>query len=386
MTAIGVPTEVKTDEHRVALTPAGARELSERGHAVLIQAGAGEGADIADQEYVRQGASIVADAAAVFAQGQLIVKVKEPQPQEIAMLTPSHTLFTYLHLAADELLTRGLMASGATCIAYETVEDSAGRLPLLAPMSEIAGKVAAQAAAFMLEKPQGGRGMLLGGAPGVAPGKVMVIGAGVVGYQAAAIAAGLGADVDIYDRSIDRLRALEPTLPGGCSTRFASKLEIEQGLRDADVVIGAVLVRGAKAPSVVAREQLKLMRPGALLVDVSIDQGGCFETSKPTTHSDPVYDVEGVRHYCVANMPSAAPITATHSLTNATLPYVVKLADLGAAQALGEDAGLLAGLNVWAGQITCAPVAEAFDLELVAPGRALNAPERALNAPAGALA
>lgn len=377
-TAIGVPTEVKTDEHRVALTPAGARELSERGHAILIQAGAGTGAGISDQDYVQQGAQIVPDAAAVFSQAQLIVKVKEPQPQEIAMLTSAHTLFTYLHLAANEQLTHGLMAAGATCIAYETIEDSAGRLPLLAPMSEIAGKVAAQAAAFMMEKPQGGRGLLLGGAPGVPPSKVMVIGAGVVGYQAAAIAAGLGANVDLYDRSIDRLRALEPTLPGSCNTRFASKLEIEQGLREADVVIGAVLVRGAKAPSVVARDQLELMKPGALLVDVSIDQGGCFETSKPTTHSDPVYDVDGVRHYCVANMPSAAPITATHSLTNATLPYVVKLADLGAVKALSEDQGLLAGLNVCGGQVTCAPVAEAFDLELAAPEQALHGPMAAL--------
>lgn len=371
MTVVGVPTEIKADEYRVALTPAGVRELVDRGHTVLIQAGAGAGVGMPDAAYAKQGAAIVPDAASVFERAQLIVKVKEPQPVETAMLKPSHTLFAYLHLAADAQLTLALMESGATCIAFETVEDAAGRLPLLAPMSEIAGRLASQAAAFMLEKPHGGPGLLLGGAPGVAPAEVIVIGGGVVGTQAAAIAAGLGANVCIYDRSIERLRELELLLHGRCSTRFASTLEIEQGLRDADVVIGAVLVRGAKAPHVVSRAQLALLKPGALLVDVSIDQGGCFETSKPTTHHDPVFEVDGVRHYCVANMPSAAPVTATHSLTNATLPYVTKLAEIGAPAALAADPGLLAGLNVHAGSITYAPVAEAVGRESIEPQAAL---------------
>ncbi len=373
MTVIGVPREVKADEYRVALTPSGARELADHGHTVLLEAGAGAAVGLEDGAYVEQGAQIVADAAAVFEQAQLIVKVKEPQPQEVAMLRPRHTLFAYLHLAAAPQLARSLMASGATCIAFETVTDARGRLPLLAPMSEIAGRLAAQAAAFMLERPHGGRGVLLGGAPGVAPATVIVIGAGVVGTHAAKIAAGLGAEVWIYDRSIDRLRELEGQLGGRCQTRFATTLHIEAGLSAADVVIGAVLVPGARAPRVVTRTELSLMRPGALLVDVSIDQGGCFETSRPTTHSDPVFEVDGVRHYCVANMPSAAPLTATHALKNATLPYVLALADRGVAAALRGDPGLMAGLNVCASRITCVPVAEALDLEAVAPRDALRA-------------
>ncbi len=372
MTVIGVPREVKADEYRVALTPSGARELADHGHTVLLEAGAGAAVGLEDGAYVEQGAQIVADAAAVFEQAQLIVKVKEPQPQEVAMLRPRHTLFAYLHLAAAPQLARSLMASGATCIAFETVTDARGRLPLLAPMSEIAGRLAAQAAAFMLERPHGGRGVLLGGAPGVAPATVIVIGAGVVGTHAAKIAAGLGAEVWIYDRSIDRLRELEGQLGGRCQTRFATTLHIEAGLSAADVVIGAVLVPGARAPRVVTRTELSLMRPGALLVDVSIDQGGCFETSRPTTHSDPVFEVDGVRHYCVANMPSAAPLTATHALKNATLPYVLALADRGVAAALRGDPGLMAGLNVCASRITCVPVAEALDLEAVAPRDALR--------------
>jgi alanine dehydrogenase len=363
MTSIGVPTEIKTDEYRVALTPSGVRELTDRGHDVLVQAGAGEGSAIADDAYVAQGARIVPDAAAVFAEAELIVKVKEPQPGEVARLEPRHTLFTYLHLAADAELTRGLMETGATCIAYETVEDVRGRLPLLAPMSEVAGKIAAQAGAFMLEKPLGGRGLLLGGVPGVAAGKVMVIGGGVVGQNAAEIAIGMGAEVYVYDRSIDRLRELEVLLNGQCSTCFASTLEIEQRLPEMDLVIGAVLVHGAKAPHVVTRAQLGRMKRGAVLVDVAIDQGGCFETSRPTTHSDPTYEVDGITHYCVANMPGAVPITSTYALTNATMPYVVKLAADGARAALAGDPGFLAGLNVCGGKVTYGPVAEAIGTE-----------------------
>jgi alanine dehydrogenase len=370
MTIIGVPTEIKTHEYRVAITPSGVRELTDRGHDVIVQAGAGVGSAIPDDAYVAQGARIVADAAAVFDEAELIVKVKEPQPSEVAMLKPHHTLFTYLHLAADADLTRGLMASGATCIAYETVEDARGRLPLLAPMSEVAGKIATQSGAFMLEKPQGGRGLLLGGVPGVAAGKVMVIGGGVVGQNAAEVALGMGAEVYVYDRSIDRLRELEVLLEGG-STCFASTLEIEQRLPEVDLVIGAVLVHGAKAPHVVTRAQLGLMKPGAVLVDVAIDQGGCFETSRPTTHADPTYVVDGVTHYCVANMPGAVPITSTYALTNATMPYVVKLATEGARAALASDRGFLAGLNVAGGAIAYGPVAEAIGVDAVPADTAL---------------
>jgi alanine dehydrogenase len=354
---IGVPTEIKTDEYRVAITPAGVRELVDRAHEVLIQQGAGDGSAIPDVEYVEQGATIVADAAAVFAGSDLIVKVKEPQPSEVAMLEARHVLFTYLHLAPDAGLTAGLMASGATCIAYETVTDAKGRLPLLAPMSEVAGKIATQAGAFMLEKPLGGRGLLLGGVPGVAAGKVMVIGGGVVGLTAAEIAIGMGAETYVYDRSIDRLRELDFLLNNRCSTVFSTTLSIERMLPEVDLVIGAVLVHGAKAPRVITRAQLGLMKQHAVLVDVSIDQGGCFETSRPTTHTDPTYEVDGVTHYCVANMPGAVPITSTFALTNATMPYVLKLADEGVQQALASDPGFMAGLNVAAGELTYAPVA-----------------------------
>ncbi len=371
MTTIGVPTEIKTDEYRVALTPSGVRELTDRGHDVLVQAGAGVGSAIPDEAYLAQGARIVPDAAAVFADAELIVKVKEPQPSEVALVRPHHTLFTYLHLAAAPELTRGLMESGATCIAYETVTDSRGRLPLLAPMSEVAGKIATQAGAFMLEKPLGGRGLLLGGVPGVAAGRVMVIGGGVVGQNAAEIAIGLGAEVYVFDRSIDRLRELEVLLNGGASTCYSSTLEIEQRLPEVDLVVGAVLVHGAKAPHVVTREQLGLMKKGAVLVDVSIDQGGCFETSRPTTHTDPTYEVDGITHYCVANMPGAVPITSTYALTNATMPFVIKLATEGAQRALASDPGFLDGLNVAAGKVTYAPVADAIGVEAAAPAETL---------------
>ncbi|HEY4281210.1 MAG TPA: alanine dehydrogenase [Conexibacter sp.] len=369
---VGVPTEVKTDEYRVALTPAGARELVDAGHDVLVQHGAGVGSAITDAEYAAQGASIVPDADAVFAGADLIVKVKEPQPDEVARLQPHHLLFTYLHLAPAPELTRGLMASGATCVAYETVEDARGRLPLLAPMSEVAGKIATQAGAFMLEKPLGGRGILLGGVPGVAAANVMVIGGGVVGMRAALIAIGMEATVFVFDRNIDRLRELDLAFGGRADTCFATTLAIEQRLPEIDLVIGAVLVHGAKAPHVITRRQLSLMKPAAVLVDVSIDQGGCFETSRPTTHTDPTYVVDGITHYCVANMPGAVPITSTHALTNATLPYVLHLASAGVHRAVQEDPGFANGVNVAAGKVTYAPVADAVGVPYVPVGEALG--------------
>src|SRR5689334_16328881 len=336
---VGVPTEIKTDEYRVAITPAGVRELVEHGHEVVIQHGAGDGSVIPDDEYVEQGARIVPDADAVFDEAELVLGVKEPQPQEVAMLRPHHLLFTYLHLAPDPDLTRGLQESGATCVAYETVVDSHGRLPLLAPMSEVAGKIATQAGAFFLERPLGGRGVLLGGVPGVAAATVMIIGGGVVGQNAAFIAIGMEADVFVFDRNIDRLRELDVAFGGRASTVYSSTLAVEQMLPQADLVIGAVLVHGARAPYVIKRDQLKLMKTRAVLVDVSIDQGGCFETSRPTTHSEPTFEVDGITHYCVTNMPGAVPITSTYALTNATLPYVIELAEHGVEEALAQNQG-----------------------------------------------
>jgi alanine dehydrogenase len=355
---IGVPSEVKTDEYRVGMTPAGVRELADAGHEICVQSEAGAGSAISDEQYVAQGATILPDADAVFAEATLIVKVKEPQPEEVARLEPRHTLFTYLHLAADPELTRGLMESGATCIAYETVEDARGRLPLLAPMSEVAGKIATQAGAFMLEKPLGGRGILLGGVPGVAAANVMVIGGGVVGMNAAFIALGMEATVYVYDRNIDRLRELDIAFGGRADTCFATTLSIEERLPDVDLVIGAVLVHGARAPHVITRAQLGLMKRQAVLVDVSIDQGGCFETSHPTTHSNPTYEVDGITHYCVANMPGAVPVTSTYALTNATLPYILHLARAGVHTATKDNPGLKLGVNVAGGSVTYAPVAE----------------------------
>jgi alanine dehydrogenase len=369
---VGVPTEIKPDEYRVALTPAGVRELVDAGHEVFVQSGAGVGSAVEDSGYGAQGATIVPDAGTLFAEAELIVKVKEPQPAELELLEPRHTLFTYLHLAADSALTTGLMESGATCIAYETVEDGRGRLPLLAPMSEIAGKIATQAGAFMLEKPLGGRGILLGGVPGVAAANVMVIGGGVVGMNAAFIALGMEATVYVYDRSIDRLRELDIAFGGRADTCFATTLSIEERLPDMDLVIGAVLVPGARAPRIVTREQLSLMKRNAVLVDVSIDQGGCFETSRPTTHSDPVYEVDGITHYCVTNMPGAVPITSTYALTNATMPYVIHLASAGVVRATDDDPGLKLGINVVAGQVTYKPVADAVGVPHVAVDEALR--------------
>jgi alanine dehydrogenase len=360
---VGVPTEIKPDEYRVALTPAGARELSEHGHEVIVQAGAGEGSGIADTGYEAQGARIVPNAETVFAEAELVLGVKEPQASEVELLRPEQVLFTYLHLAPAPDLTKALCESGATCVAYETVEDAEGRLPLLAPMSEVAGKIATQAGAFMLEKPLGGRGVLLGGVPGVAAANVLVIGGGVVGFNAAQIAIGMQADVFVFDRSVDRLRELDIAFNGRASTVYSSTLAIEEMLPSADLVIGAVLVHGARAPYVIKREQLKLMKRNAVLVDVSIDQGGCFETSKPTTHSDPTYEVDGITHYCVTNMPGAVPITSTYALTNATLPYVLALADRGLKGAIDSHPGLAQGVNVMGGRVTLAAVAEGTGLE-----------------------
>jgi alanine dehydrogenase len=357
---IGVPTEIKPDEYRVAITPAGVRELTSRGHEVLVQSGAGLGSAIDDADFQAQGAVIAPDAPAVFEQAELVLKVKEPQASEVGMLRAEQTLFTYLHLAAEPALARDLQLSGATCIAYETVEDGDGRLPLLAPMSEVAGKIATQAGAFMLEKPLGGRGILLGGVPGVAAATVLVIGGGVVGMNAAFIAIGMQADVFVFDRSVDRLRELEVAFGGRASTVYSSTLAVEEMLPRADLVIGAVLIHGGRAPHVVTRQQLALMKRHAVLVDVSIDQGGCFETSRPTTHSEPTFEVDGITHYCVANMPGAVPITSTYALTNATLPYVSTLADQGIDAALEQDPGLRMGLNVRAGEITYKAVAEAL--------------------------
>jgi alanine dehydrogenase len=364
MTArIGVPAEVKVDEYRVAITPSGVRELADAGHEVFVQRGAGEGSAIGDEDYEAQGAVILPTADEVFGEADLIVGVKEPQPEEVGLLRPEHTLFTYLHLAPAPELTKGLQESGATCVAYETVEDSQGRLPLLAPMSEIAGKIATQAGAFFLERPMGGRGILLGGVPGVAAATVMVIGGGAVGMNAAFISIGMEADTFVFDVSIDKLRELDVAFGGRASTVYSSTLAIEEMLPRADLVIGAVLVHGARAPYVVRREQLKLMKKNAVLVDVAIDQGGCFETSHPTTHRDPVFEVDGITHYCVANMPGAVPITSTYALTNATLPYVLALADHGVAEAARRDPGLRLGINVTGGTVTHPAVAEAVGVD-----------------------
>jgi alanine dehydrogenase len=369
---VGVPTEVKSDEYRVALTPAGVRELVDAGHEVFVQSGAGLGSALPDEGYAAQGATILPDADAVFEEATLIVKVKEPQPEEVGRLKPNHTLFTYLHLAADPSLTRGLMESGATCVAYETVEDTRGRLPLLAPMSEVAGKIATQAGAFMLEKPLGGRGILLGGVPGVAAANVMIIGGGVVGMHAAFIALGMEATVYVFDRNIDRLRELDIAFGGRADTCFASTLSIEERLGDMDLVVGAVLVHGARAPRVITRSQLGLMKHQAVLVDVSIDQGGCFETSRPTTHSDPTYEVDGITHYCVTNMPGAVPITSTYALTNATIPYVLHVASAGVVGAIAENPGLKLGVNVAGGHVTYLPVADAVGVPYVPVDEALQ--------------
>jgi alanine dehydrogenase len=359
---IGVAKEIKTDEYRVALTPAGARELVQHGHEVLVETTAGDGSSFPDADYERVGARIVS-LDDVWAQSELLLKVKEPIATEYGRLRDGLVLFTYLHIAADEPLTRALVESGIAAVAYETVETDDGRLPLLAPMSEVAGRLAAQAGAYFLEKPLGGRGLLLGGVPGVAPGRVAVLGGGIVGYNAAIIALGLGAQVTILERSIDRMRYLDEILSGRVSLVMSSSLQVEESVAEADVVIGAVLIPGALAPKLVTRAMLADMKKGSVVVDVAIDQGGCFETSKPTTHTNPVYDVDGVTHYCVANMPGCVPITSTLALTNATLPYVEAIAEHGLAQAVARDQALAQGVNVLDGKITYEAVAEAHGLD-----------------------
>ena len=361
---IGVAKEIKPQEYRVALTPAGARELVDHGHEVVIEAGAGEGSSFPDDAYERSGARI-ASVDEVWETSELLLKVKEPIAPEYGRLREGLTLFTYLHIAADEPLTRALVDSGISAVAYETVETDRGALPLLAPMSEVAGRLAAQAGAHYLEKPKGGRGLLLGGVAGVSPGKVVVIGGGIVGYNAAVIALGLGAQVTILERSVDRMRHLEEVLHGRVSLLMSSTLQTEESLKDADVVIGAVLIPGALAPKLVTREMIRSMKPGSVICDVAIDQGGCAETSRPTTHDDPVYTVDGVVHYCVANMPGAVPITSTKALTNVTLPYVEAIADHGLEEAVRRDATLARGVNVLAGKVTYRAVAEAHELDYV---------------------
>ncbi|HEY7208104.1 MAG TPA: alanine dehydrogenase [Gaiellaceae bacterium] len=359
---IGVAKEIKPDEYRVALTPAGARELIQRGHEVLVEASAGDGSSFSDSDYERAGATVVS-ADDVWGQAELLLKVKEPIEEEYARLREGLVLFTYLHIAADEPLTLALLESGIAAVAYETVETDNRALPLLAPMSEIAGRLSAQAGAYFLEKPLGGRGLLLGGVPGVAPGHVVVLGGGIVGYNAAVIALGLGANVTILERSIDRMRHLDEVLSGRVSLVMSSSLQIEESVAYADVVIGAVLIPGARAPKLVTRAMLGDMKQGAVIADVAIDQGGCVETARPTTHSDPVFEVDGVTHYCVANMPGGVPVTSTKALTNATLPYVEAIAELGLREAVARDPALARGVNVLDGKLTYEAVAEAHNLD-----------------------
>ena len=359
---IGVPTEVKPDEYRVGLVPGSVRELTTRGHEVFVQSSAGAGIFADDALYERAGGTILPTADAVFEAAELIVKVKEPQPVEYALLEPHHILFTYLHLAPDPQQARGLLRSGASAIAYETVTDAAGGLPLLAPMSEVAGRLSVEAAALALRRPTGGRGVLLGGVPGVRPAKVVVLGGGVVGTHAARMAAGLGADVTIIDKSLPRLRQLDELFQGRVATQASTLHAIEEAVLDADVVVAAVLVAGASAPKLVRRDMLASMKRGAVLVDVSIDQGGCFETSRPTTHANPTFEVDGIIHYCVANMPGAVPVTSAQALNNATLPFVLKLANQGLA-AFDRDPHLAAGLNVREGRITHSTVAASLGFD-----------------------
>jgi alanine dehydrogenase len=359
---VGVPREIKVHEYRVGLMPAGVRELVAAGHEVLVESGAGNGIGVDDAQFRIAGAAIAARASEVFERADMVVKVKEPQPAEYQMLRPGQVLFTYLHLAADPVQARGLMKSGATAIAYETVTAPNGSLPLLTPMSEVAGRMSIQVGAASLQKANGGFGILLGGVPGVPPAKVVILGGGVAGTHAAEMAIGLRADVTVVDRSVDRLRELSSMFGSALRTEYSTTATIERLVRDADLVVGAVLVVGAAAPKLLTRAMIATMKPGTVLVDISIDQGGCFETSRPTTHAEPTFVVDGVIHYCVANMPGAVPRTSTLALTNATLPYVRALADLGWQAAFRRDPGLAAGLNVHAGEITHEVVAKALGL------------------------
>ncbi|MEO9383515.1 alanine dehydrogenase [Chromobacterium phragmitis] len=370
---IGVPKEIKNHEYRVGLTPSGARELVANGHKVLVQTHAGLAIGFTDEQYIQAGASIASNADEVFERAEMIVKVKEPQPVECRMLRPGQILFTYLHLAPDPEQTKLLIESDAIAIAYETVTDERGGLPLLAPMSEVAGRMAIQAGAHALEKAQGGRGVLLGGVPGVAPAKVVVIGGGVVGLNAARMAMGAGADVAILDKSLSRLKEIDMVFGGRIKTLMSNGANIDDSIRDADLVIGAVLIPGAAAPKLVTRAMLKTMKPGAVLVDVAIDQGGCFETSRATTHQDPIYTVDGIVHYCVANMPGGVARTSTQALTNATLPYTLELANKGWRQALLDNAHLRNGLNVCRGRVTYQAVAQDLGHAYIDPIEAIKA-------------
>lgn len=369
---IGCPKEIKPQEFRVGLTPAAAHEAIGRGHSVIVETNAGAGAGFSDEDYTSVGADIIATAAEIFATADMIVKVKEPQAGERKMLREGQLLFTYLHLAPDPEQTKDLLASGCTAIAYETVTDDRGGLPLLAPMSEVAGRLAPQVGSWTLQKANGGRGVLMGGVPGVGPAKVVVIGGGVVGAHAAKIAAGMGADVTILDRSIPRLRYLDDVYGGTFKNQYATAAATAQLITTADMVIGAVLIPGAAAPKLITRAQLSTMKPGAVLVDVAIDQGGCFETSKATTHADPVYEVDGVMHYCVANMPGAVARTSTIALGNATMPFMLALADKGWKAACAADEHLLNGLNVHAGHLTYAAVGEALGMDSITGEQALE--------------
>jgi len=372
---IGVPKEIKNHEYRVGLTPASVRELVGHGHQVLVENNAGVGIGFDNQSYIQAGGTIVPNASEVFEKSQLIIKVKEPQPEECKALRPGQTLFTYLHLAPDPLQTSLLQQSGATCIAYETVTDETGGLPLLAPMSEVAGRMSVQAGAHYLEKAQGGRGVLLGGVPGVQAANVLIIGGGVVGDNAAQMAVGLGASVTILDRSVPRLRQLENKYQGRVKCLYSNTETLEKEAIAADLVIGAVLIPGASAPKLLTRDILSKMQTGSVVVDVAIDQGGCFETSKATTHADPVYTVEEVTHYCVANMPGGVARTSTMALNNVTLPFIIAIANKGTHQALLDDVHLKNGLNIMAGQVTHQAVSSALDLDYVDPDTLLKAPE-----------
>ncbi len=360
---VGILKEIKAEENRVCMTPAGAEILARKGHTVLVEKNAGVGSGFEDDAYQQAGAEIVADPVAIYQRSDMVMHVKEPQPNEYELIREGQIVFTYFHFAASEELTRAMLSRRAVCIAYETITSPDGTLPLLTPMSEVAGRMAAQQAAKYVERAQGGRGILLGGVPGVAPATVLVLGGGVVGTHAATMASGLGAKVYLLDMSLPRLRHLSEIMPKNCFPMMSSPAIIRQLVQEADAVIGAVLLHGAKAPKLLTREMLKTMKKGAVIVDVAIDQGGCFETSKPTTHGNPIYEVDGIIHYCVANMPGAVPLTSTMALTNATLPYATALADKGWKQAARESKGMRDGLNVVAGKVTYNGVAEAFGLE-----------------------
>lgn len=369
---IGVPKEIKNNENRVALTPAGTQELVKRGHTVIVQTTAGVGSGFSDDDYAKAGAALQPDPAVIFQQAEMIMKVKEPIEQEYKLIRPNQLVFTYFHFASYEPLTKAMIASGAVCLAYETVERADHSLPLLVPMSEVAGRMSIQEGAKYLEKPLKGRGILLGGVPGVKPAKVLILGGGVVGTNAAKIAAGMGADVTIADVNLNRLRYLDDVMPKNVSTVVSNEYTLRELVKESDLIVGGVLIPGAKAPKLITRDMLKLMRPGTVLVDVAVDQGGCIETCRPTTHEDPTFIIDDVVHYCVANMPGAVPYTSTLALTNATLPYAIRLANQGWKKACQESAELRSGLNVIQGEVVYKAVADSFNLPFTEVGKFLN--------------